>query len=196
MSDEWYTPPQYVNAARRVMGGIDLDPASCAPANEVVRASRFYTRKENGLLQPWYGRIWLNPPYGRAKGGSTSFQAEFIRKLLYEWQEPAIERPAVNGVHVGVLGHHVEGVLLDASAHVLVIIGIAVQVFDEILETIPVPVLVSEPGQDDGVVERHGHGLAVILLHGRQVIHCPVGYLGDFLAVEQRLKDLEYCLPR
>ena len=88
MSDGWYN----INAARSVMGGIDLDPASCAAANEIVRAARFYTRRENGLLQPWYGRIWLNPPYGRAKGGSTSFQAEFIRKLLYEWQEHTIQQ--------------------------------------------------------------------------------------------------------
>jgi ParB family chromosome partitioning protein len=90
MSNEWYTPPQYADAARNVMGGIGLDPASCAAANQFIRATRYYTKADNGLLQPWFGRIWLNPPYGRAKGGSVSFQAEFIRKLLHEWSRHSI----------------------------------------------------------------------------------------------------------
>lgn len=47
------------------MGAIDLDPASSKAANEIVRATRYYTITDNGLLQPWFGRIWLNPPYGR-----------------------------------------------------------------------------------------------------------------------------------
>ncbi len=61
-SNEWFTPAEYVEAARELMGGIDIDPASCDLANRTVKASTFYDK--NGLNQPWHGRIWLNPPYG------------------------------------------------------------------------------------------------------------------------------------
>ena len=30
-----------------------------------MRATRFYSPRENGLKQPWSGRVWMNPPYGR-----------------------------------------------------------------------------------------------------------------------------------
>jgi ParB family chromosome partitioning protein len=46
-----------------VMGGIDCDPASSTTANEIVKASTFYTKDDNGLTRPWRGNIWLNPPY-------------------------------------------------------------------------------------------------------------------------------------
>lgn len=61
-SPEHYTPGEFVEAARHVLGAIDLDPASCARANATVRAARFYSAKDDGLAQPWHGRVILNPP--------------------------------------------------------------------------------------------------------------------------------------
>ncbi len=82
-SVEWYTPPQYVEAARRVMGGIDLDPASSAAANQTVQATRFYSEVDNGLDQPWTGRVFINPPGGKIK--NKSYQGFFAHKLLAEF---------------------------------------------------------------------------------------------------------------
>lgn len=58
-TNEWLTP-QYVISS---LGKFDLDP--CAP---VVRpwptADNHYTILDNGLDKEWFGRVWLNPPYG------------------------------------------------------------------------------------------------------------------------------------
>lgn len=61
---EWYTPPEYIDVVKAVLGGIDLDPASSAEAQKFVKAKRYFTVEDDGLSKPWKGRIWLNPPYG------------------------------------------------------------------------------------------------------------------------------------
>ncbi|MFB6214860.1 MAG: hypothetical protein ABEI54_03225, partial [Candidatus Bipolaricaulia bacterium] len=51
LTNEHFTPPKIVEAARETMGGIDLDPASCAIANEkLVQAEKFFTEDDNGLF--------------------------------------------------------------------------------------------------------------------------------------------------
>lgn len=76
-TNEWYTPPEIIDKARRVLGGFDLDPASCAEGNEVVRADRYLTEADDGLAHDWHGRIWLNPPYGRIAG-------KFVERLTQQ----------------------------------------------------------------------------------------------------------------
>ena len=79
---EWYTPKQYIESARKVMGSIDLDPASSKEAQKIVRATKYYDSKADGLKKNWKGNIWLNPPYSNVK--------LFVDKLLDSRYDQAI----------------------------------------------------------------------------------------------------------
>lgn len=57
---EWLTPPELVQC----LGEFDLDP--CSPVDAPFHHARTnYTIIDNGLSRPWFGRVYLNPPYGR-----------------------------------------------------------------------------------------------------------------------------------
>ena len=61
-SVEWYTPPWIFE---RLGLQFDLDPCQPAAGIDWIPARRRYTPYEDGLKQPWSGRVWLNPPYGK-----------------------------------------------------------------------------------------------------------------------------------
>jgi ParB family chromosome partitioning protein len=64
-SNSWFTPGVYIEAARAVLGEIDLDPFSDSAANEIVKAKRILTVADNALTADW-GKcrtVWMNPPY-------------------------------------------------------------------------------------------------------------------------------------
>ena len=60
---DWYTPAEYIEAARLVMGSIDIDPASNETAQGIIKAKRYYTKENDGLIPVWKGNLWMNPPY-------------------------------------------------------------------------------------------------------------------------------------
>jgi hypothetical protein len=83
---EWYTPAKIIEAAREVMGCIDLDPASCAFANDIVQAHKFFTEAEDGIAQEWQGCVFINPPFAHP---TVKYFAE---KLLSSFSAGSVEQ--------------------------------------------------------------------------------------------------------
>jgi hypothetical protein len=111
VSNEHYTPPEIIEAARALMGGIDLDPFSCAEANTVVRATEYYT--ERGYSREYHGRVFCNPPGGKrdpntfelVKGPGMSGAALAWRKLWLEWTVGHVEQAVFVCFNLEVLRH-------------------------------------------------------------------------------------------
>ena len=64
----WHTPEALLQQLYRVFGTFDLDP--CSPTKNrrgaPVKARVYYTVEDGGLSLPWFGKVFVNPPYGRA----------------------------------------------------------------------------------------------------------------------------------
>jgi len=82
--NNWRTPTEVLDRARRVLGEIDLDPASDEEANRAVGAREFITWEMDGLKTAWWRgsprTIWLNPPGGRL--GNRSMAALWWEQLM------------------------------------------------------------------------------------------------------------------
>lgn len=61
-TDEWYTPPHVFEAL-----GCFFHVDVASPGQHIVPwipADNYYTAKDDGLSLDWYGRVWMNPPFG------------------------------------------------------------------------------------------------------------------------------------
>jgi len=87
--NEWYTPVEYIEAAREVMGTIDIDPATSEFGQSRIRATTFHTVETDGLKAPWMGNVWLNPPYAQPD------IFNFIEKAVKEWNQGNIDQAVI-----------------------------------------------------------------------------------------------------
>ena len=103
---EWWTPEPILEAAMAAMGGIDLDPASCAEANEAVGAREWWGAADRSLDRDWHGRVWCNPPYGKPFGGA------FIEKFVAECESGRLRAGCL--LVLATRSHPIERVLATA----------------------------------------------------------------------------------
>jgi len=81
-NDDVATKPELWRPLGRAVNGFDLDPAAgCEP--ERIAENR-YTKEDDGLSQPWYGNVWLNPPF--------SEKTPWYRKLVDEYWNGDVDR--------------------------------------------------------------------------------------------------------
>ena len=85
--DSWYTPFDLLCKIRQVFTGnqIDLDPCSDPIAQQTVQAMTYFTKKSDGLSKDWFGRVFVNPPFGLL--GGKSQQGMFASKALEEYNQ-------------------------------------------------------------------------------------------------------------
>jgi phage N-6-adenine-methyltransferase len=83
---QWFTPEEVLAAVRVTFGGtIDIDPATCAEAQQRVQARAYYDEATNGLAHEWNGKVFLNPPY------DTPTIRAFVDKLIFEFEAKRAE---------------------------------------------------------------------------------------------------------
>lgn len=63
-SDDHNTPGHVLDMVTTVMVEIDLDPCSNSKESPNVQAKYHYTKHDDGLSKKWFGRVYMNPPYG------------------------------------------------------------------------------------------------------------------------------------
>ena len=74
---EWYTPPEIIERTQKAIGNIDLDP--CSPEEQSIPATHVFTKEQDGLRFDWYGKVYMNPPYGREISA-------WVEKLVSEYE--------------------------------------------------------------------------------------------------------------
>lgn len=59
---DWYTPKWIFDEL-----GIEFDLDPCHPKEKIpwIPVKKHYCLEDDGLILPWNGNVWLNPPYGR-----------------------------------------------------------------------------------------------------------------------------------
>lgn len=83
-TDEWATP---VNFFKELDHTCNFQLDVCASESN-FKCDHYYTKKENGLISRWFGRVWCNPPYGKQiplwidKALSSYKECEFVYLLI------------------------------------------------------------------------------------------------------------------
>lgn len=183
-SREHYTPRDVIEACSWLMNGIDLDPASTSLANTVVGAKRIYTVQDDGLLKPWYGKAYLNPPGGdtakvrpELQELSRSYPCIWWARLVSDWQAKRVEQACFMIFQLNLLQavQKMDGLALTFFDFPMV-------VFKDRLQYL-YPLDTNDGLPRDGTVLREGKGPP----GGSALVWLPPLYTGDFsLATSDR----------
>jgi hypothetical protein len=71
-NDDLYTPKWIFDS---IGLKFDLDVCASNNPNICVPADKRYTIDDDGLLSPWFGRVWMNPPFSKPRPWAEKFLA-------------------------------------------------------------------------------------------------------------------------
>jgi hypothetical protein len=89
-TNDWLTP----RALPQRLGSFDLDPCGCPGMSWRIATTTYFLPEHDGLIEPWCGRVFCNPPYGPNVGGWARRMAAhgngimliFLRTDTTTWQ--------------------------------------------------------------------------------------------------------------
>jgi phage N-6-adenine-methyltransferase len=110
-NNEFATPGKIWRPLARAVDGFDLDPAS--GAESVPIADEQFTKEDNGLSKPWFGDVFLNPPW--ASNGDAAAKETWLQKVRNECQRPEVRRIVVL-LPVDTSTHWFHDYIVDADA--------------------------------------------------------------------------------
>jgi hypothetical protein len=98
-TNDWLTPPDLLQR----LGTFDLDPCGCVTMPWVTARTTYCLPEHDGLTEPWFGRVWCNPPYGpnvsdwarRMAAHGNGIMLVFLRTDTRTWQKDIL--PFANG---------------------------------------------------------------------------------------------------
>jgi hypothetical protein len=90
-TNDWLTPYRMLQR----LGTFDLDPCGCGGMPWQTAATTYFLPEHDGLIDPWFGRVWCNPPYGpnvgdwarRMAGHGNGIMLIFLRTDTTTWQK-------------------------------------------------------------------------------------------------------------
>jgi phage N-6-adenine-methyltransferase len=99
-TDEWWTPKYIFDVI-----GIEFDLDPCMPEEKIdyIPCKKSYDYVDDGLNKEWFGKIWLNPPYGRETGTWVEKLADhgngialvFARTDVKWWHKAVVKATAI-----------------------------------------------------------------------------------------------------
>lgn len=82
--DCWETPVDILEMVRRVFADSTIITDPCTTKDNPTKAQKFFTPKENGIMQAWEKNAFVNPPYSDPSPWIESIKTQIDCRFIEE----------------------------------------------------------------------------------------------------------------